>query len=143
MLRQWGGFRSHGYVPKVDSPAHQLGHIALLVAFAPWVASACLVAGASVEPEFEAHVVDLVRDGLDPVGPFCRVGNQFACAVTASGRPAVVDVDVYMLSDWKRIQCSNACNLHSYPRSFSPREMNLSAVARAYLADAASHWATF
>lgn len=38
--------------------------------------------------------MDLVRDGLDAVGPFVRIGNQVSRRVTRLGAPAVVDDNV-------------------------------------------------
>jgi hypothetical protein len=65
------------------------------VAFASGEASTRLVPGATVEAKLQAHVVDLIGNGVYAVGPLLGVRNQLSgSTISTAGGPAIVDVDV-------------------------------------------------
>ena len=84
-------------IPEIDTPLDQLRDIRLgvLVPITSWEASTSLLAGAAVKTKLEPHVVNLVGDGLNAVGPFAGVGHELPASITGTGCPAVVDVDIY------------------------------------------------
>ena len=84
-----------GFIPKIYPPTDQLSDVTLFPSFTSGVARTGLVASTSIQTELESHVVNLVDNRLDAVGPFCWVGDKFSGAVAAFGGPAVVNVDVY------------------------------------------------
>ena len=87
-----------GNLPEVNTPSNKLGNVGLFTAFAARVTRAGLVAGTSVETELESLGVDLVDNSLDAVGPLLRIGHILAAAVTALGRPTIINVDVSDMS---------------------------------------------
>jgi hypothetical protein len=64
------------------------------VAFASGEASTRLVPGATVEAKLQAHVVDLIGNGVYAVGPLLGVRNQLSASISTAGGPAIVDIDV-------------------------------------------------
>jgi hypothetical protein len=83
-------------IPKVNAPANQLIDIRLLMSLAPRVASTGHLACVAIQTKLQAHAMDLIDDGLDAVGPFGGVRDQLSVTITGFGRPAVVDVDVWI-----------------------------------------------
>lgn len=68
-MRSKIGMDKTAYAPEINPPTDKLVDIRLGMSLAPRVASTGLLASATVKTKLEAHVVNLVRDGLDAVGP--------------------------------------------------------------------------
>jgi hypothetical protein len=66
------------------------------MSLAPRVASTGHLACVAIQTKLQAHAVDLIDDGLDAVGPFGGVRDQLSVLIPRLGRPAVVNVDVWL-----------------------------------------------